>query len=157
MIRRVRMISVAVLMATGAGIGLSAHDSQAANPEVLAFFKAYDAAFNARDLDRIMSFFTDDCVYHNIPVDAVQGTAAIRGVIQGFAGMATAIEWELHQIAETEGGVVLTERVDKFEIGGKWIALPVMGAFELRDGKICAWRDYFDMAQFTKQLPGAPS
>jgi limonene-1,2-epoxide hydrolase len=52
---------------------------------------------------------------------------------------------------------VLTERIDKFEVGGKWIALPVMGAFELREGKISAWRDYFDLAQFTKQLPGAPS
>jgi limonene-1,2-epoxide hydrolase len=90
-------------------------------------------------------------------VEPVRGQAAIRAVLQSFAGMSTAIEWELHQIAETEGGVVLTERVDKFEIGGRWIALPVMGAFELQDGKICAWRDYFDMAQFTKQLPGAPS
>ena len=52
---------------------------------------------------------------------------------------------------------MLTERVDKFEIGGKWVAIPVMGAFELEDGKIRAWRDYFDLAQFTKQLPGAPS
>jgi limonene-1,2-epoxide hydrolase len=125
--------------------------------ETTAVVRRFVESWKSRDLDRIMSFFTDDCVYHNIPVDPVQGTAAIRAVIQGFAGMATAIEWELHQIAETEGGVVLTERVDKFEIGGKWIALPVMGVFELRDGKICAWRDYFDMAQFTKQLPGAPS
>lgn len=114
-------------------------------------------AWKTRDLDRIMGFFTDDCVYHNIPVAPVSGTEAIRGVIQSFAGMATAIEWDLHQIAETEGGVVLTERTDRFEIGGRWIALPVMGAFELRDGKICAWRDYFDMQQFTKQMPGAPS
>jgi limonene-1,2-epoxide hydrolase len=125
--------------------------------ETTAVVRRFVESWKTRDLDRILGFFSDDCVYHNIPLDPVQGTAAIRAVIQGFAGMATAIEWELLQIAETEGGVVLTERVDKFEIGGKWIALPVMGAFELRDGKISAWRDYFDMAQFTKQLPGAPS
>ena len=29
------------------------------------------------------------------------------------------------------------------------VSLPVMGVFELADGKITAWRDYFDMAQFT--------
>jgi limonene-1,2-epoxide hydrolase len=114
-------------------------------------------AWKTRDLERIMGFFTDDCVYHNMPLDPVKGPAAIRAVLQSFAGMSTAIEWELHQIAETEGGVVLTERTDRFEIGGKWVALPVMGSFELRDGKICAWRDYFDLAQFTKQMPGAPS
>ena len=125
--------------------------------ERTAVVRRFIETWKTRDLDRIMAFFTDDCVYHNIPVDPVKGPAAIRAVLQSFAGMATAIEWELHQIAETEGGVVLTERVDKFEIGGRWIALPVMGAFELRDGKLCAWRDYFDMAQFTKQLPGAPS
>jgi limonene-1,2-epoxide hydrolase len=27
----------------------------------------------------------------------------------------------------------------------------VMGTFELRDGKIAAWRDFFDMAQWTRQ------
>ena len=32
--------------------------------------------------------------------------------------------------------------------------LPVMGTFEVRDGKISAWRDYFDMAQATKVLSG---
>ena len=51
------------------------------------------------------------------------------------------------------GGVVLTERVDRFTIGDKRIELPVMGAFEVDgQGKITAWRDYFDMAQFTKQM-----
>ena len=74
-----------------------------------------------------MGFLADDCVYHNMPLDPVKGSAAIRAVLQSFAGSATGIEWELHQIAETEGGVVLTERTDRFEIGGRWIALPVMG------------------------------
>jgi limonene-1,2-epoxide hydrolase len=32
--------------------------------------------------------------------------------------------------------------------------LPVAGVFEVRDGKIAAWRDYFDLATFTKQLGG---
>jgi limonene-1,2-epoxide hydrolase len=101
-----------------------------------------------------MSFFTEDCVYHNIPMAPVEGTAAIRGVIDGFAGMASEIEWVLHQVAENEHGTVLTERTDKFLVGEKWIALPVMGSFDFREGKISAWRDYFDMAQFQTQLPG---
>jgi len=51
------------------------------------------------------------------------------------------------------GNTVLTERIDRFTIGGKRVELPVMGAFEVAsDGKICAWRDYFDMQQFMKQL-----
>jgi limonene-1,2-epoxide hydrolase len=50
------------------------------------------------------------------------------------------------------GDVVLTERVDVFTTAEKSIELPVMGAFEVRDGKIAAWRDYFDLNQFMSQL-----
>jgi limonene-1,2-epoxide hydrolase len=53
-----------------------------------------------------------------------------------------------------DGDVVLTERIDTFEMGGKDVVLPVMGVFEVRDGKIAAWRDYFDMATWTKQASG---
>jgi limonene-1,2-epoxide hydrolase len=125
--------------------------------ERTAVVRRFIETWRSRDLDRILGFLTDDCFYHNVPIDPVQGPDAIRGMLAPLAGISSAIEWELHQIAETEGGVVLTERTDRFEVGGKWVALPVMGAFELRDGKICAWRDYFDMAQLMKQMPGAPS
>lgn len=111
-------------------------------------------AFNANDLERIMGFFTKDAVYHNIPVAPVSGLEAIRGVLQGFMGMASEVDWVLHDIAESEGGRVLTERLDRFLMGETWVELPVMGTFELKDGKISAWRDYFDMAQFQSQLPG---
>jgi limonene-1,2-epoxide hydrolase len=52
------------------------------------------------------------------------------------------------------GDVVLTERVDVFVSPGKRIELPVMGTFELRDGRIAAWRDYFDLQQFMSGLSG---
>lgn len=119
-----------------------------------AVVRDFIAACNANDLERVMSFFTDDCVYHNIPMAPVTGPDAIRGVLAGFMGMASEIDWVTHNIAESEGGVVLTERTDRFLIGEKWLELPVMGTFELRDGRICGWRDYFDMAQFQSQLPG---
>jgi limonene-1,2-epoxide hydrolase len=113
------------------------------------------AAWSRNDLDEIMGYFAPDAVYHNIPVDAVKGTDAIRKAIAAYSTTATEAEWVLHQIAENAHGVVLTERTDRFKIGGKWIELPVMGTFELRDGLLTAWRDYFDMQQLVKQLPGA--
>jgi limonene-1,2-epoxide hydrolase len=109
-------------------------------------------SFNALDLDKIMSFFDDEAIYHNIPVDPVQGTEAIRAMLQGFMGMATKVDWVLHNIAESENGTVLTERTDRFFIGEKWIELRVMGIFEIEGGSIRAWRDYFDMNQFQSQL-----
>lgn len=111
-------------------------------------------AFNVNDLDRIMGHFTNDAVYHNIPVAPVGGLQAIREVVQGFMGMASKVDWQLRHLAETTGGVVLTERVDRFLINGKWLELPVMGTFEVVGGKVSAWRDYFDMNQFQSQLAG---
>lgn len=111
-------------------------------------------AFNASDMARIMSHFTDESVYHNIPVAPVTGEKAIREVIQSFMGMSSKVDWTVLHLVEGTDGVVLTERVDRFMINGKWIALPVMGTFEVANGKIKAWRDYFDMDQFQSQLAG---
>jgi limonene-1,2-epoxide hydrolase len=51
------------------------------------------------------------------------------------------------------GNTVLTERVDRFTIEGRAITLPVMGTFEIENGLICAWRDYFDLAGYQAQRP----
>ena len=115
--------------------------------------RAFIEAFNANDLEQVMAHFSPDSVYHNMPVDPVSGVEAIRGVIQGFLGLASEVDWVVHNLAETEGGAVLTERTDRFLIQGKWIELPVMGTFVVRDGKVVEWRDYFDMKQFQSQLP----
>jgi limonene-1,2-epoxide hydrolase len=106
------------------------------------------------DLDALMAFFTPDAVYHNIPVDPVVGVDAIRATIAGFTTGVESVVFETNAIAAA-GDVVLTERVDVFTFPNGRIALPVMGTFEVKDGKIAAWRDYFDMNQFVSQLPKA--
>jgi len=111
------------------------------------------AAFNAKDIDRIMTFFTEDAVYHNMPMQPVQGADAVRQVIASYVGAATEIDWEILAISQT-GSTVLTERVDRFDFGGRSVSLPVMGAFDLRNGKITAWRDYFDQATWNRQMAG---
>lgn len=103
------------------------------------------------DLDHVLSFFADDATYHNIPMDPVVGTDAIRATLASFMTGVEAIEFRVLAIA-ADGGTVLTERVDVFRYPGKEISLPVMGTFEVLDGKIAAWRDYFDLNQFMSQL-----
>lgn len=105
-------------------------------------------AWNARDFEAMMSFFDEDSFYHNLPMDPVTGTAAIRAVLEGFFNMASEIDWVVHGIAETPEGVVLTERTDRFLINGQWLDLRVMGAFELDGRTIRKWRDYFDLKTF---------
>ncbi len=114
------------------------------------------AAWSGLDIDQIMTFFHADAEYTNIPIDPPnRGTAAIRATIESFAGMADAIEFVVHASAEnTAAGLIMNERTDRFRIAGKWVELRVMGVFELREGKIQAWRDYFDMAQFQQAMAG---
>jgi limonene-1,2-epoxide hydrolase len=114
--------------------------------------RAFCAAVARRDVSELGAFFTDDAVYHNIPVAPVQGREAIESTLAQFIAPATMAEFEIRALA-VSGDAVLTERVDRFELGGKRVDIPVMGAFEVTPaGKIRAWRDYFDMAQFTSQL-----
>ena len=100
--------------------------------------------WSKRDLDAILAAMSEDCVYHNMPWAPLHGRAQIREALQAFVGRAAEIDWVIIHIAETKTGAVLTERLDRFLIDGTWAEVPVMGTFELRDGKIAAWRDYFD-------------
>ncbi len=46
----------------------------------------------------------------------------------------------------------MTERIDHFSKGGQTVSLPVMGIFDVQDGVFAAWRDYFDLSQFTSAV-----
>jgi limonene-1,2-epoxide hydrolase len=103
----------------------------------------------------LAAFFTDDAVYHNIPMAPVTGREAIAHNIASFirpgAPGIEGIQFRVINIA-ANGPVVMTERVDVFTLPGKSFELQVMGTFEVRNGKISAWRDYFDMNQFTSRM-----
>jgi limonene-1,2-epoxide hydrolase len=115
------------------------------NSERIAHFIAL---WNNRDLDAILEAMAPDCIYHNMPWPPLIGHEAIRQGLAMFVGDAEAIDWRVHHIAETAEGVVMTERLDRFRIKGQWLEMPVMGVFELEEGWITHWRDYFDSAQF---------
>ena len=109
------------------------------------------AAWERLDKQALLDAFTDDAVYHNMPMAPAVGKEAIGQLLTFVLAQAgDGVVFDIKHIV-TDGDVVLTERVDTFTTGDKKITLEVMGTFELRDGKIAAWRDYFDMAQWTKQ------
>lgn len=112
--------------------------------------REFCAAWDAMDQQRILDAFTDDAVYHNMPMAPAQGKDAIKALLGFILTPASSVRFEIKHIV-AEGDIVLTERVDTFQMGDKPVTLEVMGVFEVRDGKIAAWRDYFDMASWTKQ------
>ena len=104
------------------------------------------------DLEALVQFFTEDAVYHNIPMEPVRGHAAIESTLAGFMAPGGEASFDITALA-VDGNKVLTERVDILSIGGKRIEIGVMGVFEITSGgKISAWRDYFDLQQVTSQL-----
>ena len=120
------------------------------NAEVIRNFVA---AWSRLDADELTAFFTEDGIYHSMMLPPVQGHAALRPFIAGFAGGWQSAEWELVNLVAS-GDLVVAERVDRAVAGGKPITLPCCGVFEMRDGRIAAWRDYFDMGTYTSALAG---
>ncbi|MFN3592135.1 MAG: limonene-1,2-epoxide hydrolase family protein [Thermaurantiacus sp.] len=109
---------------------------------------------NGMRLDAAWSLLDPNVVYHNIPMAPVTGPDAVAAVFAQIPMQA--MDWETHAIAAT-GETVLTERTDRFMLlDGRTVSLRVMGAFEVVDGRITQWRDYFDLNQWLSQMAPAP-
>jgi limonene-1,2-epoxide hydrolase len=120
----------------------------AVSPETIV--RDFCGAWPRRDLDELMSFFAPDAVYHNVPVAPCIGTAAIRETFSGFLATMPGIVLEVVELVAGDR-LVMAERIDRFVMpSGHRFDLPVTGVFEVRDGKIVAFRDYFDLATFEK-------
>lgn len=111
------------------------------------------AAWTRLNLDEVMSLFAEDAVWDNVPMSPAKGKQAIREMTHGFMKDASAFSAVILKSAH-EGNVVFNSRVDTLTMkNGKKAEIPVAGMFELDDaGKIKVWRDYFDLATFTKQI-----
>ena len=111
--------------------------------------RGFVSAWSNLDAEELVSYFAEDGIYHNMPAQPVQGSENLKLFIGGFIAKWTNTTWELLNI-EGSGNVVIAERLDKTEVGNIKIDLPCCGVFEMEDGKIKVWRDYFDMATFNK-------
>ncbi|HWD52979.1 MAG TPA: limonene-1,2-epoxide hydrolase family protein [Acidimicrobiales bacterium] len=120
---------------------------------VQEFVAAFIAAWPEGDTTTLGSFFSEDAVYHNMPMEPVEGRSAIQTALAEFMSMGGQAGVDIiHLVAD--GAIVMTERVDYFVGTEQTISMPVMGVFEVHGGVITAWRDYFDLAQVTSQMPG---
>lgn len=110
-------------------------------------------AFNRRDPTAVAALLHEDIVCIGIPLPPARGKAATLDLLAPFLA-AEAIDWQLHAIA-ANGRTVFTERTDRFRFAGAgWTQVRAAGVFEIAsDGRIGAWRDYFDMAELLTALP----
>ena len=105
---------------------------------------AFLQAAAARDYDTALELLAEDVEYQNMMLPPVHGREQVRETLEGLLALCTDSEWVVHREV-AQGDLVMNERTDRFRIGETWTDLPVMGMFELRDGRIALWRDYFDL------------
>lgn len=108
-----------------------------------AMVREFLAAWERRDTPHIMDRFTDDAVYHSIPLTPILGKPAIREFVAGFADVPPGRLEIHHQVASDI--LVMNERTDHITLNGRPVILPICGVFEIESGRIKAWREYFDL------------
>lgn len=113
--------------------------------------REFCAAWSRLDAAELAEYFAEDGVYHNMPTGPVKGRATIRGFIAGFIKTWTQAEFEVKTLVAS-GDVVIAERLDRIVMGNKNVDLPCNGVFEMREGKIQVWRDYFDLGTYMKAM-----
>ncbi|MGH8985688.1 MAG: nuclear transport factor 2 family protein [Acidimicrobiia bacterium] len=118
--------------------------------------EAFFAAIYRLDFDAAIEFFTDDASYHDLPLptDPTVGKHAIRRKLDFMiAGGVTGMDYEIRHILGG-GDVVLVERTETWHFpSGARPTLRVMCTIELADGKIAAWREYWNNDELMSQMP----
>jgi len=116
-----------------------------------AIVRDFITAWSRLDPDELVGFFADDGTYHNMPARPVVGRENLRAFIAGFIRGWTSTQWDVLNLI-SHGDVVVAERLDRTVVGAVAVDLPCCGVFEMQDGKIKVWRDYFDLATYTRAL-----
>jgi limonene-1,2-epoxide hydrolase len=135
---------------------MSAQTTTAAGSEpAIRVVESFFRALEAKDLDGAAALLADDVVYQNVPLPADHGKPAVLRTLQRFQRVFTDFEVQMKNIA-ARGGTVLTERVDILSGPVLYLDIWVCGTFEVKDGKITLWRDYFDLAECTAKIFTGP-
>ncbi len=119
----------------------------------LETIKAFMKAMELLDYDTALQYVAETCEYTNPPpIGTVTGPAGMRAVLEPF--FAPTLENAFVILRELAAGpVVMLERLDRHRLADKWVELPVTGVYEVHEGKITYWRDYFDAATIMAQWP----
>jgi limonene-1,2-epoxide hydrolase len=122
--------------------GMPASDGSAAGNDALV--RAFLQAWERRDTEFIADCFTEDAVYHAVPLVPIAGRDAVVAWVRGFDDRPPGHIEVRHQVASDT--LVMNERTDRITLNGRPVALPICAVFEVEHGRISAWREYFDVA-----------
>ena len=119
-------------------------DRQSATEVVESFLRALERF----DVDAAEALLHPDVTYQNVPLPPARGKQATVKQLRLLEKYCSGFQARTHNIA-ANGDTVLTERTDVLEVGRFSAEFWVCGTFEVRDGQVVLWRDYFDYADVT--------
>jgi limonene-1,2-epoxide hydrolase len=102
-------------------------------------------------VEKAVELLAVDVVYENVGLPTVHGRKRVREIFQAATRRGAGFEAYLHTVS-ADGPSVMTERTDVIKFRRLHVQLWVCGRFDVRDGQIVLWRDYFDFANFTLAL-----
>ncbi|MDF2826948.1 MAG: limonene,2-epoxide hydrolase [Mycobacterium sp.] len=103
-----------------------------------------------QDFDAIESLLAYDVAYQNVGLPTIHGRDRVAKLMRGMEGK-MAFEVKFHRNV-AQGSTVLNERTDAIVVGPLRMQFWVCGVFEVENGRITLWRDYFDYLNFTKAI-----
>jgi limonene-1,2-epoxide hydrolase len=142
------VVAVIVLLASPAGAADQSKEQETPSMSNQQIVTEFIEAWSRLDPDELVSYFANDGTYHNMMLPPVTGHENLRAMIGGFLADWTKTDWDILNIV-SDGDVVIAERLDRTQMGGRSVALPCTGVFVMEDGKIKVWRDYFDLATYS--------
>ncbi len=117
----------------------------------VAIVEKFLYALRDGDLDAVQRLLDDDLVYQNVGLSTIRGSRRTMKLLARLQRPSLGFDVKFHRIA-AHGGAVLTERTDALIVGRVRVNFWVWGVFEVHDGRITLWRDYFDMFDITKAI-----
>ncbi|MEH3154118.1 MAG: nuclear transport factor 2 family protein [Gordonia paraffinivorans] len=96
-------------------------------------------------MDRAAELLDDDLLYQNVGLPSIRTSRRTIALFRHFTRVGR-FDVVVHRAAGEDDGTVLNERTDLIGVGPFVMTFWVCGVFEVRDGRITLWRDYFDVA-----------
>ncbi len=118
--------------------------------------RRFCANVSTRDLSTLEPLLADDIEFINVGLEIYRGKQAVLdhfGPNGVWAMFPDTFDFRIRNLGVTENRVY-TERVDVVGVNGYDAPLPLLGIFEIEDGKIRHWRDYSDMEMVQRLLRG---
>jgi limonene-1,2-epoxide hydrolase len=95
------------------------------------------------DPEGATDFLAPDATWMNNGLPAVRGRERIRKIFRALERINTEVNVYVHAIS-VEGPTVMTERTDVLQWGPMRVQFWVCGRFDVENGQIVHWQDYFD-------------